>query len=157
MPLKNDIALRPRFKMEIPRYNEAILSDFENEKTTQSEFIITRVDDHVFIKFPKDKQHFWSPQLHLEINKVDDNSSTLHGLFGPNPTVSTLFMFLHFLVAVIFIAFAIWTYTNWTLKQSYTVQASITLLMILVWVLYILQEVLAKHPALMTCDYLMIS
>ena len=87
--------------MEIPRYNEAILSDFENEKTTQSEFIITRVDDHVFIKFPKDKQHFWSPQLHLEINKVDDNSSTLHGLFGPNPTVWTLFMFLHFLRLII--------------------------------------------------------
>ncbi|WP_295985151.1 hypothetical protein [uncultured Algibacter sp.] len=83
MPLKNDIALRPRFKMEIPRYNEAILSDFENEKTTQSEFIITRVDDHVFIKFPKDKQHFWSPQLHLEINKVDDNSSTLHVYLVP--------------------------------------------------------------------------
>jgi len=134
MPLTNDIALRPRFKMEISRYNESILSDFENAKTTQSEFIITRVDDHVFIKFPKDKQHFWSPQLHLEINKVDDNSSTLHGLFGPNPTVWTLFMFLHFLVAGIFIAFAIWTYTNWTLKQSYAVQASITLLMILVWV-----------------------
>lgn len=120
--------------MDIPRYNEAILSDFENAKTTQSEFIVTRVDDHVFIKFPKENQSFWSPQLHLEINKVDDNSSTLHGLFGPNPTVWTLFMFLHFLVAGIFIAFAIWTYTNWTLKQSYAVQASVTLLMILVWV-----------------------
>tara|TARA_R110002072_G_scaffold134913_1_gene275982 strand:- start:217 stop:729 length:513 start_codon:yes stop_codon:yes gene_type:complete len=134
MPLNNDIALRPRFKMEIPRYNEAILSDFENAKTTQSEFVIARVDDHVFIKFPKEKQHFWSPQLHLEINKVDDNSCTLHGLFGPNPTVWTLFMFLHFLVAGIFIAFAIWTYTNLTLKQSYAIQASITLLMILIWV-----------------------
>ena len=72
--------------------------------------------------------------MHLEINKVDDNSCTLHGLFGPNPTVWTLFMFLHFLVAGIFIAFAIWTYTNLTLKQSYAIQASITLLMILIWV-----------------------
>ena len=134
MPLSNDIVLRPRFKMEIPRYNEAILSDFEDAKTTQSEFIVTRVDDHVFIKFPKEQQHFWSPQLHLEINKIDDNSSRLHGLFGPNPTVWTLFMFLHFLVACVFIAFAIWTYTNWALKQSYAVQASVTLLMILLWV-----------------------
>lgn len=134
MPLSNDIVLRPRFKIDISRYNEAILSDFENAKTTQSEFIITRVDNHVFIKFPKEKQRYWTPQLHLEINKVDDNSSTLHGLFGPNPTVWTLFMFLHFLVAGIFIAFAIWTYTNWSLKESYALQASVTLLMILVWV-----------------------
>ncbi len=120
--------------MEIPRINEAILSDFENVKNTQSEFIVTRVDDHVFIKFPKEKQHFWSPQLHLEINKVDDNSSMLHGLFGPNPTVWTLFMFLHFIVAGLFIAFAIWTYTNWSLKQSFAVQASVTILMVLLWV-----------------------
>ncbi len=134
MPLSNDIVLRPRFKMDISRYNETVLSGFENAKTTQSEFVITRVDDHVFIKFPKEKQHFWSPQLHLEINKVDDNSSTLHGLFGPNPTVWTLFMFLHFLVAGLFIAFAIWTYTNLSLKQSYAVQASMTFLMILLWI-----------------------
>ncbi|MEP3836438.1 MAG: GTP-binding protein [Algibacter sp.] len=134
MPLSNDILLRPRFKLEIPRPNEAILNDFENAKSIQSDFIVTRVDDHVFIKFPKEKQHFWSPQLHLEINKVDDNSSTLHGLFGPNPTVWTLFMFLHFLVAVIFIAFAIWTYTNISLKQSYAVQASVTFFMVLLWV-----------------------
>ncbi|KAA5826217.1 GTP-binding protein [Algibacter amylolyticus] len=134
MPLNNDIVLRPRFTLEIPRPNESVLSDFENAKLTQKDFIVTRVDDHVFIKFPKEQQHFWSPQLHLEVNKTDDNSSSLHGLFGPNPTVWTLFMFLHFLVAGFFIAFAIWTYTNMTLKQGYAVQASITLLMVLLWV-----------------------
>lgn len=134
MPLSNDIILRPRFSMDISRYNEAVLSDFENAKTTQSDFVVTRVDDHVFIKFPKNKRTFWSPQLHLEINKVDENSSKLRGLFGPSPTVWTLFMFLHFLVAGLFIAFAIWTYTNISLKQSYMVQASVTLLMVLIWV-----------------------
>ena len=134
MSLTNEIVLRPRFKFDVTHHNESILELFEDTTKKQSDFIVSRVDDHIFIKIPKAKQHFWSPQLHLEINKVDDNSSTLHGLFGPNPTVWTLFMFLHFLVAVIFIAFAIWTYTNWTLNQSYAVQASITLLMILIWV-----------------------
>ncbi|WP_298498160.1 GTP-binding protein [uncultured Algibacter sp.] len=134
MPLSNDIVLRPRFKMEIPKFNETILKDFENAKNTQSEFIVSRIDDHVFIKFPKEKQSFWSPQLHLEINKIDENNSTLHGLFGPNPTVWTLFMFLHFLVAGLFLAFAIWTYTNWSLEQSYAVQISVMLLMVLLWI-----------------------
>ncbi|GAA4893069.1 hypothetical protein GCM10023311_16940 [Flaviramulus aquimarinus] len=134
MPLPNDIVLRPRFKIEIPRYNQAILSDFRNAKTTQSDFIVTRVDDHVFIRFPKEKQSFWSPQLHLEINEVDKNNSIIHGLFGPNPTVWTLFMFLHFMVAGVFIAFGIWTYTNWSLGQPFAVQISITILMVLIWV-----------------------
>ncbi|WP_242202602.1 GTP-binding protein [Aestuariivivens insulae] len=137
MPISNDIVLRPRFKIEIPRNNQSVLSDFEQAKSTQSDFIVNRIDDQVFIKFPKHKQHFWSPQLHLEINEVDENSSLLYGLFGPNPTVWTLFMFLHFMVAGFFIAFGIWTYTNWTLGNSYTIQLSLMLLMVVIWfVLY---------------------
>ena len=49
---------------------------FEKAKTSQSEFIVSRIDDHVFIRIPKAKQHFWSPQLHLEINKKEDESSS---------------------------------------------------------------------------------
>lgn len=134
MALSNDIALRPRFKMNIDRDHESILIDFETAKTNQSDFIVTRLDDHVFIKFPKEKEHFWSPQLHLEINKTDDAKSKLHGLFGPKPTVWTLFMFLHFIVAGIFIGFGIWTYTHWSLEQNYALQASVTMLMVIIWI-----------------------
>lgn len=137
MPTTNDIVLRPRFKLELNQDNETVLKSFEAEKTKQSDFILTRIDDHVFIKFPKEKQHFWSPQLHLEINEVDAKSSLLHGLFGPSPTVWTLFMFLHFMVAGLFIAFGIWAYTNWSLKSSYAIQVSLMLLMVIIWfVLY---------------------
>ena len=134
MSTTNEIVLRPRFKIELEQNNESVLKDFENKKKTQSEFIISRVDDHVFIKFPKQDQHFWSPQLHLEINKTDENTSTLHGLFGPNPTVWTMFMFFHFIVAGLFIAFGIWGYTNWSLKSDYGIQLLIALLMIVSWV-----------------------
>lgn len=134
MPTTNDIVLRPRFKMELNMSNETILKTFELEKKSQSNFIVNRIDDHVFIKFPKEKQHFWSPQLHLEINEIDKNSSQLHGLFGPNPTVWTLFMFLHFMVAGLFIAFGIWAYTNWSLKTTYAIQVSLMLLMVVIWI-----------------------
>ncbi|WP_034041261.1 hypothetical protein [Wocania ichthyoenteri] len=133
MPATNDIVLRPRFKMELNKNNEMLLKAFEDAKNTQSEFIISRLDDHVFIKFPKEKQHFWSPQLHLEINESENNSSTLHGLFGPNPTVWTMFMFFHFIVAGFFIAFGIWAYTNWSLKNDYAIQLSLMFLMIIIW------------------------
>jgi len=133
MPTKNEIVLRPRFKLNLDRTNESALMAFENAKKQQKEFIVSRIDDHVFIKFPKQKQHFWSPQLHLEINEVDEKSSLLHGLFGPNPTVWTFFMFLHFMVAGLFIAFSIWAYTNWALKSSYAIQVSLMLFMVVVW------------------------
>ncbi|MDD7887582.1 GTP-binding protein [Flavivirga sp. 57AJ16] len=89
------------------------------------------MDNHVFIKFPKEQQHFWSPQLHLEI---DDDSSLLHGLYGPNPTVWTMFVFFHFIITGLFIAFGIWAYTNLSLDKSYAVQVSLMLLMVIIWI-----------------------
>ena len=138
MSLSNEIVLRPRFKFDVNFKNEDILKLFEASKLSQSDFIVTRVDDHVFIKIPKIKQHFWSPQLHLEINKQEDeNKSTIHGLFGPNPTVWTLFMFLHFFVVVVFIGFGAWAYSNWTLDTSYGLQIGVMIFMFLLWfVLY---------------------
>ena len=138
MPTTSELVLRPRFTMELPQNNETILATFEARKTTQTNFKITRVDDHVFIRLPTHQQHFWSPELHLEINHLDATTSKLHGLFGPKPQVWTLFMFLHFFVAGLFIAFGIWTYTNWRLKNPYGIQLGLMLLMVVIWfVLYI--------------------
>lgn len=134
MELPNDIILRPRFKFEIDSPNEDLLKKFEASKNKQSNFIVSIIDEHVFIKFPKSEQHFWSPQLHLEINKKDNKSATVHGLFGPNPSVWTLFIFFHFIVAGLFIAFGIWAYTNFTLGNSYAIQLFSTLLMVLIWI-----------------------
>jgi len=92
--LPNDIVLRPRFQLELPQPKESVLESFENKK--KEPFLINRIDDHVFIKFQKKDVHFWSPQLHLEINEIDTEKSKVYGLFGPNPTLWTFFMFLHF-------------------------------------------------------------
>lgn len=133
MALSNEIVLRPRFKIEIDKSNDNALEAFVSKKQAQKDFIVSRVDDHVFIRLPKSKQHFWSPQLHLEINKKDDNTSFLNGLYGPNPTVWTMFMFLHFLVAGLFIVFGIWAYTNWSLNHTFWLQITFMGLMVIIW------------------------
>lgn len=138
MSLSNEIVLRPRFKFEVKPEKETLLSLFEKTRDTQSNFIVTRIDDHVFIKIPKSKQHFWSPQLHLEINNNEaDKSSTIYGLFGPNPAVWTMFMFFHFIIIGLFLGFGIWAYSNWALQTNYSLQLFIALFMVVVWfVLY---------------------
>ena len=65
--------------------------------------------------------------------KVDENSSRLFGLFGPNPTVWTMFMFFHFIIAGLFIGFGIWAYTNWTLNTDFAIQLFLVILMIIIW------------------------
>jgi len=129
----NEVVLRPRFDFEKNNNNEELLTLFDKAKNDQSDFIVSRIDNHVFLKLPKSKQHFWSPQLHLEIDEIDGNTSRIHGLFGPNPTVWTMFMFFHFLVVCLFLGFGAWAYSNWSLESSYAIQLSLMLFMVILW------------------------
>ncbi|MBE15431.1 MAG: GTP-binding protein [Cytophagaceae bacterium] len=138
MELPNDIVLRPRFSLDLPLPPETILHYFEGESSKASDFVISRIDDHVFIRIPKHKQHFWSPQLHLEIYQIEQQPTVLKGLFGPSPTVWTLFMFLHFAVVLLFIAAGVWLYTQVSLGDTYVAPLIAMILLILVWiVLYV--------------------
>ncbi len=133
--LPNDIVLRPRFQIQLKEPKETALNSFENIKTEP--FLVKRIDDHVFIKFNKKNAHFWSPQLHLEINEVDDDNSRLYGLFGPNPTLWTFFMFIHFGVATFFVIFGIWAYSSAALDRPYGLQIGAMIFMVILWfVLY---------------------
>ncbi|WP_103072194.1 GTP-binding protein [Aquimarina sediminis] len=119
MEISNDIVLRPRFFIDIDIPAEKALEAFEKAGDTCKDFKISRVDHHVFIRIPKKEQHFWSPQLHLEIYDVAEDKPKLKGLFGPSPTVWTLFMFLHFVVAILFVGAVIWMYVNIRFEESY--------------------------------------
>lgn len=139
MSLSNEIVLRPRFQIDMDCDSESAIARIKEMKEQTDTFKITIVDDHVFIKIPKDKQHFWSPQLDLQFQDKEENESgcTLFGLFGPKPAVWTMFMFLHFVVASLFIAFGIWAYTNASLDSPYVVQLFLMGLMVIGWfVLY---------------------
>lgn len=129
--LPNDIVLRPRFQLELAQTKETLLSAFE--KSEEKPFVIRRLDDHVFIKLDSERIHFWSPQLHLEINETEDGNSKLYGLFGPNPTLWTFFMFLHFGVATVFIILGIWAYSSASLNRPYVLQVSLMVLMVIIW------------------------
>lgn len=129
--LPNDIVLRPRFQLEIAESKEKVLHDFEHSEAPP--FLVKRLDEHLFIKFNKEQHHFWSPQLHLEINKIDENNSKIYGVFGPNPTLWTFFMFLYFGVATLFVILAIWAYSSAALKKPYGLQIGLMVFMAVLW------------------------
>lgn len=129
--LPKDILLRPRFQLELEKPKEQLLTAFNTSDKKQ--FIVKRLDDHIFIKIKKEDVHFWSPQLQLEITSDKENISKIHGLFGPNPTLWTFFMFLHFGVATIFITLSIWAYSSASLHKPYRLQLMLMLGMVILW------------------------
>tara|TARA_R110002050_G_scaffold75052_3_gene160897 strand:+ start:4373 stop:4891 length:519 start_codon:yes stop_codon:yes gene_type:complete len=134
--LPNEIILRPRFQINLKGPAKSILQLFQNEDTPP--FVVKISDHHVFIKFNKAESHFWSPQLQIEVVDREEGGSTIYGLFGPNPTLWTFFMFVHFGVATLFIIFGVWAYSNNALGKETDLQIGLMALMVIVWiVLYV--------------------
>lgn len=137
------IFLRPRFQINLKEEGDVVISKFQ--KTFQADSCKYKgkvVDGHIVIDIPNDENHFWSPQLHLEIEKKDEKTSLLKGLFGPKPQVWTLFMFIHFGVALLFVGFLIKMYVQWTLKTDFTISLLIVICLPVLWfVLYFLGRI----------------
>jgi len=98
--------------------NELLQKFKDNFKNPECKYCSKIVDGHIFIDVPTEDDHFWSPQLHIEIEEDGNNKATVKGLFGPKPQVWTLFMFIHFAVAISFLIFAVMAYSRWSLKEN---------------------------------------
>jgi len=145
-PIHNDqlnrVLLKPRFKIERNESKEVIIEKFKKEFSSVNCIYCTKIiDHHIVIDVPKDEDHFWSPQLHIEVESNEENKTIIKGLFGPKPQIWTFFMFIHFAVAVAFIVFFVVAYTRWNLKQDYTFALIMCIVMPVFWIiLYILGQ-----------------
>jgi len=132
----SDIHLRPRFKMNFNESQQNIIAKFQhNLMDGNCKYCTKIVDGHIVIDVPEDENHFWSPQLNIEIEKIEENSAVVKGLFGPKPQVWTFFMFFHFAVAVAFVGFSVTTYVKWTLKMEYKFSLMMVIGLPILWIL----------------------
>ncbi len=139
----NDVFLRPRFKMDFDVSKQKLMEKFkDNLANGNCKYCSEIVDGHIVIDVPFEENHFWSPQLNIEIESAPNKKTTVRGLFGPKPQVWTLFMFIHFAAAVAFIAFSVMAYVQWTLKSSYSFALSMVIFLPILWlVLYFLGQI----------------
>ncbi len=145
MQISNKIVLRPRFSLDLNAAKNQVLEAFESAKNSQEAIKINVLDAHVFLKIPITEQHFWSSQLHLEVLETTQISCMVKGLFGPSPTVWTLFMFFHFVTASLFLGFGVWTYSNWALDTAFITPLLLMFLMVVVWISLYLSGRLGKQ------------
>ena len=91
----NSFRIRPRFREQIDLSSEEIKKRINIAlKEEKDSWLGKIVDNHVILKIPQKDQHYWSPQLTLELE--EENGQTLiRGLFGPKPGVWTMFVFFY--------------------------------------------------------------
>ena len=135
MEPEKSIELRPRFEIES---NNSVAQILERAKTLKSElksdYQIKIIDEHLYFYFSKEKRKYYSPFLHLEL-EANEGKTTVKGLFGPEQLLWTLFMFLHFIIAGLFLVFAMMAYTHWSLNQSIVLDVVVMTFMVVFWIL----------------------
>ena len=159
MEIENTITLRPSFSKDVSRPMLEILANAAKvEVEVKEDYRIKISDHHIFFFISKTKRKYYSPHLHIELTENDDKTTNVRGLYGPDQTVWTFFMFLHFIIAGIFLIFAAIAYSHWVLKQATTLDFAIMGLMVVFWfALYFQARINRKkcHPEMHKLNNLM--
>ncbi|SOS48800.1 ABC transporter ATP-binding protein [Tenacibaculum dicentrarchi] len=132
--LYNQIFLKPRFQIDFEMNSAVLIDEIKQHLSDDPAYKMRIIDQHVIIDIPLKEAHFWSPQLQLEVEELTSTTSKIKGLFGPKPQVWTFFMFLHFMVAFLFLIFGIMAYSNWSLKRIAVLPIVMLVVLPIIWV-----------------------
>jgi len=91
--------IRPRFSQivdldpEAAREQNVSRIDAESGRCEVKSF-----PGYVTLLIPEKDQHFWSPQLSLNLEATEEGKTVIHGIYGPNTNVWALFLYGYLLV-----------------------------------------------------------
>jgi hypothetical protein len=87
----------------------------------------------IFFFITKTKRKYYSQHLPIELTENNDKTTNVSGLYGPDQAVWIFFIFLHFIIAGIFLIFSAIAYSHSVLKQSTTLDFAIMALIVVYW------------------------
>lgn len=136
MEVDNEVRLLLRFYKNVSQDTDTILKKFEFFKQQKNNNYSLKISGtHIWIFINGAQKKYYSPHLHLEMEKREENETHIRGLFGPDPTLWTFFMFLHFIIAGVFLVFCGILYSNYILKNALTTDYIVLVLMFISWFL----------------------
>jgi len=92
---ENKLRIRPRFKEIVALSPEQVTGNIREQLAANANVCKGEIiDHHVILKIPSQHQHYWSPQLSLELEE-HDAGTLIRGLYGPKPGVWTMFVFFY--------------------------------------------------------------
>lgn len=133
--------IRPRFRFVSNSSSVQIRSEIQEKLiTTHQRFSAHFVEGHVIVKLKKEEEHFWSPQLDMVFENRPEGGTLIRGLYGPNPNIWTLFVFLYGAVLLTMLFFAIYEGAQYNLGIIPFFSWTIPILICLEVLLYIVSQ-----------------
>jgi hypothetical protein len=87
------------------------------------------IQHHITVKITPEKQHFWSPELSIEVSEnhladlyaeAEDKATLIRGFVGPKSTVWTLFIFVYIAFGLLVLFAGMWGGSQWMLDMPQT-------------------------------------
>lgn len=117
--MKTDLRLRPRFDLIVAVEPNDVLRRLDTVLRDPSAAVTGKVfASSAVLTVPPDAVHFWSPQLSVSVDPHLPSGSVVHGLFGPRPTIWSLFVALYVGIAFAGSMGVIYGWAEWTLGGS---------------------------------------
>ncbi|MCK5104940.1 MAG: hypothetical protein KAR17_19090 [Cyclobacteriaceae bacterium] len=114
----NNLRIRPRFRKEVSDAPEIVKDKIKTALESNSANCTGKiVDNHVIFKIPVSQQHYWSPQLTLDL-EPKNSGSLIRGLYGPKPGVWTMFVFFYSAIGFLTMMGLIFGLSQMTLKMD---------------------------------------
>lgn len=93
----SEFVLRPRFRFEVDLAESKVVEIIKKEvdKLEPGQFSSTIVQAHLLLKIHPSKKHFWSPQMDVTVEEIEENKTLIRCLIAPEASVWTMFMFIY--------------------------------------------------------------
>ncbi|CEN46675.1 hypothetical protein ACILDS_09115 [Capnocytophaga canis] len=132
--LNKSIPLRPRFIVESEKPVDELLHRVrECKEIFKEKYLLVISDRQVWIHIYKNQRKYYSPHLQVEFQPKEEGGTRIRALFGPEPTLWSFFMFLHFAIATTFVIFLVLAYSHHILKDSFSFDLIMMALMVALW------------------------
>lgn len=88
--------IRPRFSFSTQSAPEQIKEEMTTKINAQYQrFTSKTIHNQFVVRVKKEEKHYWSPELHIDFERLPEGNTLIRGLYGPNPNVWTLFAFMY--------------------------------------------------------------
>ncbi len=95
--------IRPKCKLETDISADSIKSEVTH-MLEKSDSIVGKIrDNYIYLSIPESDQHYWSPEMRINIKENEDGSTIVNGVVGPNGKVWGTFLVFYGLAVMLFI------------------------------------------------------
>jgi len=132
--MKTRTKFQSHFEKATPKSTDEIKAACERIKSyEQQDFDIRSNGNHIWVEVGEKKQHYWSPMLHLKLEKSEDDHTFIKGEFAENPLLWVAFLAIKIASIGIFILSLGIAYFKWNSGWNFNTELFLMFAMVTVW------------------------